>query len=156
MKKLKFFSLTLVLIAGSLSFMSRNNFNPNGLEVFQTEKMVSVADFKEMVNTDVIAPIVTCYSEAYPHAFMTKCYSSIDFQFTREYQGTADDQLLYANYPVQGNVIFTDCGQENHVCALKVTYSAKEILVQESFLGDWIPLRDYLDRFCKKMKDVEK
>lgn len=151
MKKLKLIAIGILLVITTLSFETKNNFITEGLSLFglQEENTVTVKEFKEFVDTELLSPIKVCYREAYPHAFMTKCYSDIKLVF--DYEMT-DESLISTIYEMYANVVYDNCNRQMHVCRIKVLYSEKKIEVQESFLSDWVSKDEYLKSFCEKVK----
>jgi len=154
MKKLKPIVLGMLVMVTTLSFISGNNFISTGFG-FQEEKMVSVKEFKEFINKDLITPIRTCFTEAYPHAFMSKCYSTIEFEFGDSQSALTDESLLYSSYSISGNVFFINCGQRQHVCGIKAIHATREIQIQESFLSEWTTKDAYLKSFCERVKATD-
>lgn len=157
MKKLHYFSISLIVLLTLLSFMSRQNLNPNGNEYFNgpTEKLVSVKVIREWMVKELCQPIRDCYELAYPHAFMTKCYSNVEFTFGRQNQWMTDETTLNEDYDLSGNIILTVCEEENYLCKVKANYKTKKIEVQETFQGEWKSKDAYLKEFCAKMEKIQ-
>ena len=110
MKKIHYLSISLIALLALLSFMSRQNLNPNGSEYFNgpNEKLVSVKEIREWLVKELCQPIRDCYELAYPHAFMTKCYSNVTFSFGRGDEWMTDETTLNEEYDITGNIKFFD------------------------------------------------
>lgn len=158
MKRMKFAVITVCVLVLSLSVLAKNNFNANGIGWFgDSDKEIKYEQFIEFVNTNLVNEIITCYTEAYPHAFMTKCYSEIYCEVSGFQRGEITaDQKIWAESTYSGEVVFDDCGTRSYICSFRANYKEKKIEVRESFFGEWQLLADYTKAFCKKTKAMNK
>lgn len=160
MKTKKIVFSTLILCFLTLSVMGKNNFNIGWSLLDDEVKMISEAQVNEFVGKKLVQPIKTCYTEANPHAFMTKCYSDIHFVFDKQYdwQITEDkpEREFYENQQIVGELVFTDCGMKRHIGQVKVRMDLKTVQVQESFFSDWESADDFTSSFCERVKNTDK
>lgn len=154
MKRIQKLSILMLIAFFVLSFATRNNFNPAGKDWLglESEKMVKYQEIIDLVNTRISTPIRECYVEVFPHAFMMKCRTDIVFSSESDAYNTDHSLEVYADYPVQGELVFIECESRHHLCDVQVTHSTGEIKVQESYFSPWISDQEYTQSFCEKIK----
>lgn len=154
MKQLKYLSFGLVLIFGVMSFMTKNNFNPNGKDLLglESNEMVKVQEIKDLVMERIGTPVANCISEVNPHVFMMKCYSTIEFKFMQDLLNSDSNAEVYANTFYRGQLTFIECDNHHHLADIDVNYATKEIKIQESYFSPVMSESEFLKSFCEKIK----
>lgn len=153
-RKIIFAGIMICLLA--LSALGRNNFNIGWNLLDDETKTYTEKEVLELVGLELIKPIKECYEEAYPHAFMTKCYSEIRFKFDRhsDWQPTdGEERVFYESERILGNAVYTECGMDQHIGKVEVNMGSKSIKVQESFFSDWVSADEFISSFCKRLDE---
>lgn len=137
----------------TLSVMSKSNINEYGIDWFAASENDTIArnDISNFVTSELVTPMKTCYAEAHPHVFMTKCYSDLYFVLDEKNEWGGKLGKIRKGQTVSGMIEFVDCGQKEFVCNIKVNYTDKMIEVKGSFFEEWTPGKDFLKNWCTKV-----
>ena len=155
MKKVKILFFCILSSLTALSFFGENNFGLNFSN--NNEPTITQSQVHELVNKELIKPLMDAYIKANPDAMMMKCAPYMRFEFGRQFGIALDKKAkFYENQNIEGNIILDDCGQIKHVCALQINFSKKDkILVQESFFTGFVDAKSYVKSFCEKISKNE-
>ena len=157
MKTKKIAFATIILCLLTLSVMGKNNFNIGWSILDDEVKVYKESEVLDFVGKKLVQPIRECYEKANPHAFMTKCYSDMKFNFDEQYdwQVTEDkpEREFYENQRILGDLAFIDCGTKRHIGQVEIRMDMKTVKVQESFFSDWVSAEDFTDSFCERINE---
>lgn len=137
----------------ALTVLGKNNLNLgiDFLSFGDRDNEVSEKEIQEYVDKHLKAPVLKCYMEANPHAFMSKCTSEFLFRIDRPSWADADYKpVYYTNQTLYGNLVFIDCEVERHIGKVKVNITEDLIMVQESFFSNWIHAKEFNKSFCER------
>ena len=165
MKKLRAGILILVLSGFVLSFTIPNNFTKVDIQSLQetnepsrsnqhldghvdlldpNSDTVSFVQVNQLVTTQMIDPIVTCFEKKDPHMFMSKCFTRVYFRLTHDQM----NRRLYADNIIRGTIYLTDCSVESRLADVFIDFEKSAIQVKESYKTDAVDLKTFLSDIC--------